>query len=192
MISVGSSCGASSGRESSVTVSRSTYVLLNIHVFLLTTCRLWRNLSLFYSLLLLYRFRYFAPVRWAKYCDLRMCMSVCLSVWPHAYLKNHRSNFHQFSVHITCGRGLVLLWRRCNMLCNSSFVDDVMMSCFNIMGPMGQNQVRCCFIQFVMWRHWEQSLPSPIASCLFSILPLLFCWRMLYDTGRLSCLCNLV
>ena len=29
------------------------------------------------------------------------------------------------SVHVTCGRGSVLLWRRSNTLCISGFMDDV-------------------------------------------------------------------
>jgi len=32
------------------------------------------------------------------------------------------------SVHVTYGRGSVLLWRQCNMLCTSGFVDDIMFS----------------------------------------------------------------
>jgi len=28
--------------------------------------------------------------------------------------------------YVTCGRGLVVLERKCNMLCTSGFVDDVM------------------------------------------------------------------
>jgi len=35
------------------------------------------------------------------------------------------SNFTKFSVHIACGHGSVLFHQRCNMLCISSFVDDV-------------------------------------------------------------------
>jgi len=36
-----------------------------------------------------------------------------------------RPNFSKFSVHVACGRGSVL-WRRCNMLCTSGSVNDVM------------------------------------------------------------------
>jgi len=60
----------------------------------------------------------------AKYCGQRVCMSVC----PLAYLTKHIPNFAIFSVHVTCGRGAVLLWRQCSMLCTSGFVYDVMFS----------------------------------------------------------------
>jgi len=47
-------------------------------------------------------------------CDQRVCMSVCLSVSPLSYLKNHKSKFHQiFCTCYICGRGSVLLWRLC-------------------------------------------------------------------------------
>jgi len=36
-------------------------------------------------------------------------------------------------VNVAYGRGLVLLWRRCEMLCTSGFVDDVI---FSHNGPM--------------------------------------------------------
>jgi len=69
---------------------------------------------------------YFIPGRGAKYCDERVCMSVCPYVCPVAYLKTTCPNFTMFSVHVNCGRGLVQIWRQCNMLCTSDFVDDVM------------------------------------------------------------------
>jgi len=53
-------------------------------------------------------------LRWA-------CLYVCLYVCPLTYLKNDTSNLTKFSV-----RGSVLLWRQCNTLCTSGFVDDVM------------------------------------------------------------------
>jgi len=34
----------------------------------------------------------------------------------------------KFSLHVTYGRGLVLLCQRCNMLCTSGLVDDVIYS----------------------------------------------------------------
>ena len=59
----------------------------------------------------------------AKYCKcvfyLLVCLSACISQKPHG-------KFHQISiVRIACGRGSVLLWRRCDTLCTSGFVDDV-------------------------------------------------------------------
>ena len=72
-----------------------------------------------------------------------MSVSVCLSVCPHAYLRNHhtseqrqvfctplpeaqRVHFREISVHVACGRGSDLLWRRCGALCTSGFADDAM------------------------------------------------------------------
>jgi len=55
-------------------------------------------------------------------------VSVCLPVCSHIS-KTTRPNFTRFSVHVTCGRGLVLLWWQCDMSRASSFVDDVMFPC---------------------------------------------------------------
>jgi len=41
------------------------------------------------------------------------------------YLRNYTSDLHQIFVHVTYGRGSVLLWRRSDMLCTSGFMDDV-------------------------------------------------------------------
>jgi len=64
--------------------------------------------------------------RSAKYCDERLCMSVCLSACTSQ--KITRPNFMKFSVHVSWDRGSVLFWRRWNMSCTSGFVDDVMFS----------------------------------------------------------------
>jgi len=56
--------------------------------------------------------------------------TISVSVCPFTYLKNHMSEFTKFSVHVTCGRGSVLLWRQCNMSCTSGLW---MTSCFHIM-----------------------------------------------------------
>jgi len=53
-----------------------------------------------------------------------VCLCVCLC--PRSYLRNYTSDLHQFFVHITYGRGSVLLWQRSDMLCISGFMDDVM------------------------------------------------------------------
>ena len=61
------------------------------------------------------------PRRGAKYCDERVCMSVCLSVCPLAYLKNHTSKPHEIFCPCFRDRGSVVLWPQC----------------FLIMGPYG-------------------------------------------------------
>ena len=68
---------------------------------------------------------YYAPDRGAEYCDERVCLSVCVSVFvcPRSYLRNYSSDLHQFFVHVTHGRGS-LLWRHSDMLCTSGFMYD--------------------------------------------------------------------
>jgi len=56
-----------------------------------------------------------------RYCDQHVCLSVYLSVRSHIS-KLLRSNFTKFSVHVTCGRGSVLLWRQCDTLCTKNLV----------------------------------------------------------------------
>ena len=53
-----------------------------------------------------------------------LCVSVCLSVRKHIS-GNTRPIFTKFTVHVTYGRGSVLFWRRCDKLCTSGFMDDV-------------------------------------------------------------------
>jgi len=54
-----------------------------------------------------------------------VCLCACLSVRDHMF-GTTRPIFAKFSAHVTYGRGSVLLWRRSDTLCTSSFVDDVM------------------------------------------------------------------
>jgi len=51
-----------------------------------------------------------------------VCVSVCLST---IISRNYTSYLHQFFVHVTYGRGSVLLWRRSDTLCTFGFMDDV-------------------------------------------------------------------
>ena len=56
-----------------------------------------------------------------------MSMSVCLCAFvrlrPH--LRNYKSIFTKFFVHVTCGCGSVLLEQRIDTICISGFTDDV-------------------------------------------------------------------
>ena len=80
----------------------------------------------------------------AKYCNeyvcMRVCLCVCLSVCPRGYFRNYSPElyspiFTRFLCMLpTAVGGSVLLRRRCNMLCTSGFVNDIMF--FNIMGRM--------------------------------------------------------
>jgi len=49
---------------------------------------------------------------------------LCLSLREHIS-ETTRLVFNIFFVHVTRGRGSVLLWRRCDILCTSGFMDDV-------------------------------------------------------------------
>lgn len=60
---------------------------------------------------------------YAKYCDERACVS--LSVREH-FSKTRCPNFTTFSLYVAHGRGSVLLWRHCHILCTCDFVDDVL------------------------------------------------------------------
>jgi len=62
--------------------------------------------------------------REAEYCDERVCVSVpvCLSAIISSKLK---SNLRQFFLHVTYGRGSVLVWWHTDMLRISGFMDDV-------------------------------------------------------------------
>jgi len=66
------------------------------------------------------------PDRGAGYCGdhVSLCVCVCLSLCKHISETAHPtlSNF----LHVTCGRGLVLLCQRCNALFICGFVADVM------------------------------------------------------------------
>jgi len=53
---------------------------------------------------------YSTPDRGAEYCDEHVCLSAGVFVCPRSYLRNYMSDLHH--VHVTYGRGLVLLWRR--------------------------------------------------------------------------------
>ena len=61
-----------------------------------------------------------------------LCVSVCL----RAYLWNHQTDLYAFFVRIPCGHGSVLLWRHCNTLCTSSFME---MSPSTIVGHMAMH-----------------------------------------------------
>jgi len=57
-----------------------------------------------------------------------MSVSVCLSVCVCHISGTTRPIFTNFFLHVTYGRGSVLLWRRCDRLCISGFVDDVILA----------------------------------------------------------------
>jgi len=66
----------------------------------------------------------------AKYCNEYVCACVCLSD-HEVSLEPHAQSVPSSSVHVAYGRGSVLLRRRCDMLCISEFVDDIMFFFYN-------------------------------------------------------------
>jgi len=90
-----------------------------------------------------------------KYCEFVITVSVChLFVCPLTYLKATHPNFTKFFVHVICGgcgRVSVLLWRQCDALSTSGFVDDVI---FSRNGANDQNQWWCVYFnKFTRWQH---------------------------------------
>ena len=71
-------------------------------------------------------------VRGAEYCDERVCLSVlraCVCLYVHDHIFGiTRPIFTKISLHVTYGRGSVLLWRRSDMLCISGFMDNVILA----------------------------------------------------------------
>jgi len=63
------------------------------------------------------------PRMGTNYCGERVCLSVCLSVHTHI-AETTQPYFNNF-VYVDCGHGADILWRRCDTLCTSGFVDDV-------------------------------------------------------------------
>ena len=55
---------------------------------------------------------------------LRVCVCVCLSVRDHIF-GTTRQIFTKVFMHVTYGRGSVLLWRRSDTLSTFGFIDDV-------------------------------------------------------------------
>jgi len=58
--------------------------------------------------------------RGAEDCNQSVCVSICEHISGTA-----GPIFTNFFVHICHGHGSVLLWRRCDTLCTSTFMDDV-------------------------------------------------------------------
>ena len=67
-------------------------------------------------------FFYFASGRDAKYCDQRICMSVCLHI-----SNTTRPNFTKFSVHVTCSAVARFF---SNNSCNTLYTSDLWMASF--------------------------------------------------------------
>jgi len=91
--------------------------------------------------------------------NIAISVYVCLSVCPLAYLKNHTSKLCDVfcTCYVTCGRDSVLLWRQCNTLCDSGFVDDVM---FSHNGANRTESITTLCLVFARWRHKSAAATS--------------------------------
>jgi len=83
----------------------------------------------------------------------------CLYLSACICQKNTRPKFTKIFVHVTRGRGSILLRRQCCTLCTSGFVDDVMFS-HNRWNEQNQRR-HVCFVEFTRWRHGGRSMSSP-------------------------------
>ena len=117
------------------------------------------------------------PGRGAEYCDQLVCLCVCLSVCEH-FSGTAGPSLTKLSAQVPCGRGSVLLWRRCDTLCTSGFMDDVT---FGRNWPYGDaipgrslmstNALFCLFLCFV-------SIRSVVFDCFWLSVPVqLIAWQ---------------
>ena len=128
------------------------------------------------------RHSWYNVYRYIRLIFILLCAVICYSLYPSEVRlsashnsKTTRPNLTKF-LHVVCGRGSILLGRRCNMLCTSGFTDDAR---FHTMGPTGRikhdvtfrrvRQVAVtvariqCLVEFVRMRHRRRSLLSAIA-----------------------------
>jgi len=80
---------------------------------------------------------------------LWVCVYVCLSVSEH--ISETVGPIFMKSCAYPCGHGSILLWRRCNTLCTSSFMDDVVFGCNG---------------QYGDYRRWNIGAESDVYECL--------------------------
>jgi len=71
-------------------------------------------MSTLHTLLMGYGTLCFFSGKGAEYCDKRVCLSVCVPVYMSVRQHISRSTGAHF-VHVDYGRGLVLLWRCCDV-----------------------------------------------------------------------------
>ena len=123
--------------------------LTHTHTITVLYYRLWLPTSLLAALVISSVYCYSAPVwKWS----IAISLSVCLSVCPRAYLWNRWTDLNGICYANSLWRDSVFLWRRCDTLCTSGFMDDVT---FRRNGPYGdawlaalryRGKVRCLWI----------------------------------------------
>ena len=57
-----------------------------------------------------------------------MTASVCVFVCPRAHLCDYTSDLYQIFVHVTYSHGSILPRRRCDMLCTSGYMDNIILA----------------------------------------------------------------
>jgi len=111
-----------------------------------------------------------------------VCVSVCVSVREHIS-GNTRPIFTNFFVNVTYGRGSVLLWRRCDMLCTSGFMDDVIHAHkprqLNVAARLIEAQPTCS-----LGLGYKRRVGIPVAANGLTLTGLLFGRRGLCLLGR--------
>jgi len=55
---------------------------------------------------------------------LSLCVCFCVCACPRSYLQNYTSDLHEIFERVIYVGGLVVLWRRSDMLRTSGFMDD--------------------------------------------------------------------
>jgi len=117
--------------------------------------KLWHDggIEMDIILLLLYNQcrRRHSHCRNAKCSDQRVCLSVCLSVHPLVYLRNHVTNFTK--IFCTC---YLWSWLACSSS-NENAISQVayfQTSCSHVIRPIGaESKMTLCFIKFARWQH---------------------------------------
>ena len=95
--------------------------------------------------------------------SLSVCLSACLSASEHIS-GTAVPIFTKFSVQILCGRGSVLLWRRCDTLCILPVL--WMTSSLDVMGPMAMRGRLNLNLLPLRERHCNTGAESDVYECL--------------------------
>jgi len=110
---------------------------------------------------------------------LLVCWFVCLVVCLFAYLRNHTAELHQTFVRVAGGRGSVFVWRGCDTLFTSGFVDDVIFS-------------HCASCVFVIGQSVAAETTASFATKFCSAIWITSIYRWLYTEPKSATYCCLV
>ena len=92
-------------------------------------------------------------VLWSTGLSVRLCVNVCLCVSVREHISGIAGPiFTKCRVQTPSGRGSVLLWRRCAMLCTSGFMHDVTCAVMGATPKRGG-----CTMQWLPWAAWRWS-----------------------------------